>query len=105
PGVFGVLGVFGVFGVFTFLQGFLCLQGFFVVEWSESATLTEVCGAGAARAVAGSAIPPAMATEAATRIALREILNIGSLRMKVWDFRESAPLGSVSSRPRIRRKT
>ncbi|MFD6115802.1 hypothetical protein ACFWG0_37765, partial [Streptomyces yangpuensis] len=95
PGVFGVLGVFGVFGVLrvtTLLHpAFLCLQGVFVVE---STALTAVWGAGAARAVAGRAIPPARATEAATRIVLREILNIAFLHSEMRDFCEIHPAES-----------
>ncbi|MFF9977259.1 hypothetical protein, partial [Streptomyces erythrochromogenes] len=79
-GVFGVFGVFWVFGLTTLLhQAFVFLQ-VFVVECGASTVLTAACGAGAARAVAGRAIPPARATEAATRIVLREIFSIGFLR-------------------------
>ncbi|UUY49856.1 hypothetical protein NRK68_23080 [Streptomyces yangpuensis] len=105
PGVFGVLGVFGVFGVFrvtTLLHpAFLCLQGVFVVE---STALTAVWDVGAARAVAGRAIPPARATEAATRIVLREILNIAFLHSEMRDFCEFTPQNLISSRPPQRRK-
>jgi hypothetical protein len=65
PGVFGVFGVLGVFGV---------------------CSVTTICGAGAAIAVAGSAIPPAIAMEAAASMIFREMFIIGLLHSMLRGF-------------------